>query len=337
MKFAAAILIAVFVTVAEGANKCAIQDGHDLEQFSKRTLKMMVPCKYNAVLQQCGPYKVTVTPGQRWLYPTYIIDSVWIAVENTETGHTWEGRSSNKLAALYIVKGEEGGRSPISKKEGDYNTEDLFTITSTTKDVTIAEKKGVFSITVGPFDFNGNKNRDSRMEFVCNAEDELEEYPKQFCGSKEGKEIKVRTEKLFINKKRIDLTIMHDVFTDTSVVQTNPLCKESVRILTQDCANETERAEAIKTCHHILDSNGHTECVVKFACDPMDVFKNCLQYACSGYTDEDACERVGQAIDMCREFPELTPKVKEANCYKDLLTAEDNPYYVSKKSKKNKN
>ena len=40
---------------------------------------------------------------------------------------------------------------------------------------------------------------------------------------------------------------------------------------------------------------------------------------------------------MCREFPGLTQQVKDSNCYVDLLTAEDNPYYTKQPPKGGRN
>ena len=42
--------------------------------------------------------------------------------------------------------------------------------------------------------------------------------------------------------------------------------------MTKQCTTQESRTEAIELCHYILDSDGHTQCVVKFACNPIDAF-----------------------------------------------------------------
>ena len=69
------------------------------------SLLLQVPCKYNAVQQQCGPYLVTLTPAHRYLYPQYIMDSIWLSVKSAADDSTlWEGRTTNKIAALVSTR-----------------------------------------------------------------------------------------------------------------------------------------------------------------------------------------------------------------------------------------
>ena len=61
-----------------------------------------MPCKYNAIKDTiCGDWKVTVTPGNM-LDPNrnklYVIRTMWVGVENVNTGMSWEGRSDLKIA-----------------------------------------------------------------------------------------------------------------------------------------------------------------------------------------------------------------------------------------------
>ena len=53
----------------------------------------------------------------------------------------------------------------------------------------------------------------------------------------------------------------------------------------------------------------------------------CVQFVVSDYTDDDACEELGAAIDLCRGYDDLVPKIQERGCYTDLLTSADNPHY----------
>nr|KAG5703958.1 hypothetical protein BaRGS_020555 [Batillaria attramentaria] len=87
------------------------------------------------------------------------------------------------------------------------------------------------------------------------------------------------------------------------------------------CPDDAKRKEAIEKCYMILYSKPHRECATKYSCDIMDVFTNCIKFVCSDFQDDEACEAVGAAIDMCRPFPGLSDEIKK--CYKDLFIVID--------------
>ena len=62
------------------------------------------------------------------------------------------------------------------------DTEALFQVSNTTRDVTLTENNNVFSVSFSPYDFHGNKHKDSGMVFVCNVDNVPTPYPQQFCG-----------------------------------------------------------------------------------------------------------------------------------------------------------
>ena len=73
--------------------------GAKLVQFNGRRQEMYFPCKYWALrAQQCGKYRINLSPGHRWLYPRYFLDTLWLGVRDTESGEEWTGRTDNKLA-----------------------------------------------------------------------------------------------------------------------------------------------------------------------------------------------------------------------------------------------
>ncbi|KAK7492985.1 hypothetical protein BaRGS_00015715 [Batillaria attramentaria] len=121
--------------------------------------------------------------------------------------------------------------------------------------------------------------------------------------------------------------------------------------MTKDCSDEGKK-DAITRCYKIMDSDAHAKCANKFSCDIMDVFVrdspgcvtqfscnamdvfvvggvtrynaslsslDCVRFVCSSFSDTAACNRIGSSIDLCREFPGLSDKVDEANCYKDFV------------------
>ena len=58
-----------------------------------------MPCKYHAVKQVCGDYDILLSPGNRYLFPKYRLDTLWLGIKNASNPEQfWEGRTTNKLA-----------------------------------------------------------------------------------------------------------------------------------------------------------------------------------------------------------------------------------------------
>ena len=73
--------------------------GRMVRQFNGRKEDSKMPCKYNAVQQQCGKYIVNLTPGNVYLHPNYRLDSLWMAIKEVGShGNMWDGRTDNKKA-----------------------------------------------------------------------------------------------------------------------------------------------------------------------------------------------------------------------------------------------
>nr|KAG5703956.1 hypothetical protein BaRGS_020553 [Batillaria attramentaria] len=203
--------------------------------------------------------------------------------------------------------------APFAKIDGSKETEELFSFSKTRKEVKIAEKKGAFHVSFGPYDpEEGFKS--SSWEFACfgPGKMQLTQYPTQICGDG----IAARRDELGF-KDKIQ-AFFYDVFTNRDIAQTNPKCKEATDIMTKDCSDEGKK-DAITRCYKIMDSDAHAKCANKFSCDIMDVFVDCVRFVCSSFSDTAACNRIGSSIDLCREFPGLSDKVDEANCYKDFV------------------
>ena len=65
---------------------CKTDKGVKLKQFNNITQDMLFPCKYWALREQkCGKYKINLSPGHRWLYPKYFLDTLWLGVLDTNT------------------------------------------------------------------------------------------------------------------------------------------------------------------------------------------------------------------------------------------------------------
>eukprot|EP00745_Piridium_sociabile_P020941 TRINITY_DN32282_c0_g1_i18.p1 TRINITY_DN32282_c0_g1~~TRINITY_DN32282_c0_g1_i18.p1 ORF type:complete len:144 (+),score=25.58 TRINITY_DN32282_c0_g1_i18:89-520(+) len=93
----------------------------------------------------------------------------------------------------------------------------------------------------------------------------------------------------------------------------------------QNSCTEDLRKEAMVTCAEIIMpekvKSKKSRCINKYSCSPMHVFVDCVAWVCGNYGKTEACERIGESIDMCKEFKEgnLTKKVDDAKCYRDFL------------------
>ena len=88
-----------FSPPVHGLQRCQSVAGRAVRQFNGRKEDVRMPCKYHAVRQQCGDYAIFLTPGNRYMYPKYRLDSLWFKVANaSDPGQYWRGRTDNKLA-----------------------------------------------------------------------------------------------------------------------------------------------------------------------------------------------------------------------------------------------
>lgn len=291
-----------------------------VRMFNGRRDEMFMPCKYDAIRQQCGSYKINVSPGNVYLQPKYRMDTLWLSLTDTATGDFWAGRTDNKLAIKYF-----NGWKPalFNQKQGNVNTSSVLSFGIDGKYAYAEALNGDFKLSFTPWDPTNSDFNQAEWTFTCNAPDFMPiGFSSQVCGGVEARESAKRRDELGL-KNRVQL-IHYDVFTNEQIVQTNPKCANATRLMTQVCT-EDQRIEAVKTCGQILSSSGHTQCITKYSCDPMDAFTDCIDWVCSGYTDDFACERLGQSMDLCRTFREndLTAKVDNAKCFMDFLHIEN--------------
>jgi len=307
--------LAMTIAVVEGGKKCS-GSGRMVREFNGRREETFMPCKYDAVRQQCGRYEINVTPGNIYLRPKYRVDSLWLGVKDTVTGDFWTGRTDNKIA----VKFHNGWNTELfNQKSGSVSTDDLLVFGNQGKYGFVEAKNGDFRVSFQPWDPENEKYNLAEWVFQCNDEDfEPLGFSSQVCGGRDDHETADRRDELGL-KDRTQL-IHYDVFTNTEIVQTNPKCANATRLMTEVCTEE-QRLEAVMTCGQILSSKRHTQCITKYSCDPMDTFVDCVDWVCSGYSDDFACERLGKQIDLCRNFRQndLSARVDNAKCFRDFL------------------
>ncbi|KAK7107465.1 uncharacterized protein [Littorina saxatilis] len=326
------LLLACVATAALAApHECYSKRGENVIQFNGRNQDVFFPCKYWALRrQQCGKYLINLSPGNRWIYPKYQLDTLWLGVQNKDTGDFWEGRTTNKIAVKYF--NSAGQKDLFNKKDGTVATSDEFVFGRKEDGVYIMDKNQTFRVTFTPWDpSNRGQYPNSDWKFECFDMDAvLNEYPAQMCGGSGYKVVTNRTKTLGLaNRFRMNI-IYFDTLTNPDIVHTNPKCSNATDILLNTCQSDAQRLHAINNCKDILHSQKHTKCVTNYNCDPMDVFNACIMWGCSGAgfdpEEKEMCHEVGEGIDFCPEFGSsgnLTARVEDANCYKDFLTITD--------------
>lgn len=319
------MLVLAYAYHSEAAYSCEITKGEKFEPVNGKDAKLDFPCKFNAIRQKCGPWEVRISPGNIYIPPRYILNTVWVEVSKGDDNNTkyWEGRTYTKTAVKYINDAGDV-REPFAKKEGNLNTEDVFNYSKSQGDVTATAVDGSFSITFGPYDPEGSKHRNVAMKFTCNTNDAPSGFPDTLCGGFDAKEVDVRAAELGfktgskLKADQRDKTYYYTAFTDLTTDQSpNPTCRLVAETMVNECASDAKRVEAINRCYTILYSKPHRECATKFSCNIIDVFYNCVKTVCSDFKDKVSCEALGEAIDMCRAFPDLSEQV--ATCYKGMF------------------
>lgn len=309
--------------------------------FSKKDIALPVPCKYWAVKKQkCGKWKVSVTPGNRWLGKLYRLDTLWVsAIDDSDSNVRFEGRTTNKLAVKFI--NSKGTRNLFNKKGGNLNVDEIFNQGFDEDGAPYAEDKDKnFRITFQPWQksysktYDKEKHAQSKFTFECFKDDELNDFPSQMCGNETKPDLleMSKMDPFLMKGGKSDLNeriyLYYHLFMNEDVTQMDGRCIDAVNILNDNCTSFDERLDALKHCEQIIAGGRHTECVTKYSCDPMDIFNACLRWGCTGDKPWDKkntgpCEETGAGIDLCPPFSsvyaDLTGVMRDANCYKDFL------------------
>jgi hypothetical protein len=72
---------------------------------------------------------------------------------------------------------------------------------------------------------------------------------------------------------------------------------------------------------------------LQYVCNGF-LLQACLQYVCNGYDYDEACEELGEGLELCRKIgANVTAAMKNPKpngnpgCYRDLFSSEDNRYH----------
>eukprot|EP00745_Piridium_sociabile_P020944 TRINITY_DN32282_c0_g1_i7.p2 TRINITY_DN32282_c0_g1~~TRINITY_DN32282_c0_g1_i7.p2 ORF type:complete len:148 (+),score=28.51 TRINITY_DN32282_c0_g1_i7:133-576(+) len=140
-----------------------------------------MPCKYNAVRQQCGDYTVVLSPGIITMGNQYRLNTIWLELTNQDDKE-WEGRTTNKKAVKFI----NGNSTELFTKRntGGLETEDVLTFRVEDKSTVVETIDGSMKVTFSPWDPDRRDDgfKKSYWTFKCHMDDAMEPYPKQVCG-----------------------------------------------------------------------------------------------------------------------------------------------------------
>lgn len=295
-------------------------------------LDLNFPCKYNFVDAQCADYTVSIVLGNVYRDPFFIVDTAWIRVERGDD--FWEGRTSNNITFEFF---NGNAKEPFVKEGGNLKTSDLFQTETYTKHAGEAsyrffkarstDQYGYIAVEFWPF-HESLPERGTILSFNCYSYKFYypSALPGPICGtvSYDGTEIHAEADRLGFSENGMydlvarDKTFCYEVFTDSTIDQSpDKTCGAVVNTMNNVCPNDAKRVEAINLCYGILYNKQYRGCVYhnaeKASSELIDVFYQCVELVCSGFTNQTACQALGDYIDTCPNSPGLTNKVQE--CY----------------------
>ncbi|XP_025098667.1 uncharacterized protein LOC112566617 [Pomacea canaliculata] len=309
------LVASVLLMYTHAQIQCGLEKGKRLDTFSEDTDRLKIPCKYNAVRQTCGRYFINVTPGNDIRSDTgeYYVETMWVSITDTETKQKWEGRTSTKIAQKAI---NDPARSPFQTKTNELDINSICTIGANedTNQVYLMEKNGLFSISFGVYEEGGRKSKTSTWEFECNDNNvELAPYPQQVCGNLTEDVVKnIRKDMDFSQDNEV---YMYYVLNNKAIAQTSEVCKYLEETFTTGRCKARE-ALAVHLCYRVVYSGFIYKKLLRFGTDPKYVWKACIDYVCSDFTDQVTCEYLGEALDEVKKPSDtIAKKIEENNCY----------------------
>lgn len=323
------VLALVLVQTVESASSCTLKKHLALYAINYNSAQLYFPCKYKLISQTCGEYEVTITAQNVYTASYFVTDNFWIRVQRGN--ELWEGLTNNQLS-IEFLRGDIG--EPFTKNGGNLETSQLFTfaeiLDANNTDETeaygyyTAWAEGIaFRFMYRPF-FESQADRGVTVNFYCNRNDTPPAFPAQLCGGKSTTDLEDEANRLgFVTNDKYngiagDKTIYYYVFTDSTVDQApEKTCGAVVNTMNNVCANDAKRVQAINLCHKILYSSEHRTCVSENAKrkskELIDVFYQCAEFVCRGFTSLTACKTLGDYIDACPVIPGLTDKVGQCS------------------------
>lgn len=289
--------------------ECSVEGKGDLAMFAGEEGQIQMPCKYQMSMTKCGPYEISVVPGQAFdsHYRQYT-DTLWVAIKRLGTDFYWKGRTSTRKVNNYFDKPEK--REPFNVKENGLSQAPFSLRMKTDEEshsvmltVTDASWKVIFTA----YDEEDHVRRaNAGVKVICpNAKfTEEGDFPQALCGNDtDSKALKNREKDLSLASSI--KTYMHDMLMNDEITQTSATCDAAARIF-QRC--KADRSKVIKKCHEIVSSDKVTQCLIKSKTDPMATFVHCLRYNCAFIDDLESCDMLQDAMEGCPKVPGVPKK-----------------------------
>merc|ERR1711872_682925 len=305
-------------------NVCKAFNGKKLVTFSGTQEMIKFPCRYNAVRDTvCGNWKVTVSPGnmlETIRNKLYVINTMWVGVERISDGKKWEGRTDLKVAQKYL---DGLSDTPFNTKDGALNIREVFNFgdQNANMEVSLLEKRGDFKITFNLFEPFGDWHKNSKFSFECYSKKFVPtDYPTQLCGNGTRMEVKGFKKSMEWRENR-QATLFYNIFSNMELIQTDSDCQSAQRAMAKRCVRGGQdlRYKASKLCWGLVGKPLYQRCISGNMDSPISAFRHCVEFVCSDYKDPNACEALGDELDMCPELPEVSRTVKQ-QCKPNLVT-----------------
>ncbi|XP_076444874.1 uncharacterized protein LOC143282885 [Babylonia areolata] len=317
------LLASALLALTYGADQvCKLTDGHKLQTFSKTKEKVKFGCKFHALKGTvCGDYNITLAPGLK-LMPKgakakkdiYVLDRMYLAVKK-ENGDKLRCRTNMKKIGKYL-DGKEN-YLPLKKLDGNLDLTDVYEFSKDEKkrEVTLVTKNKDFTIAFGLYD---DKTLGSTyFSFTCHADTFTPtNFPTQLCGNGTKKEVKLMKKAIELKGNRKAVTTL-SVFSDEKLVQMDAECQVAASTMSTKC--EGLQDDASKYCWPIVFKASFIKCIRKLNLYPRTVFKNCVDFVCSNYTNAFTCGELSDQLEGCPKLKGISDKVDK--CSADM--AED--------------
>lgn len=295
------VCLAVLVCQGEARN-CEVRGKGDLTTYAKEEGRIQIPCKYQLSKTECGPYEISVVPGQAFdsQYRQYT-ETAWVAISRKGTDFYWKGRTSATKINRYFDQPGPNRELYSTKDNGLTAAPFLLKMKpdESSRSVLLTVDDAAWKVVFTAYDEADKERRAAAgVRVICPNADFSEEadIPNSLCGNATDKvALETHGDEIGLGSSIIK-TLIHDVLMNDEVVQTSPQCDAAARIF-QRC--RADRSEVIKKCNDIITDIRVKKCLNKSDTNPMTVFVHCLRYNCDFIDDLDSCDTLREDMEGC--------------------------------------
>jgi len=291
-------------------------EGYDRGFFrsfkSGKRYRVQLPCKFQMTDMECNGYRIHVTPGLDYEKSKYVYDTtftiiskgaqeVWIRTDRRKLERKLNNMANDSIEVWSVKRGDATG--PV------------FEVTTKVDEDNLA---GILSVKGQKFEIRFQLDKDANGKggvYVTCPKDKASfpsaesNFPASFCGNESGaigtlKEMKQPLELTFNNK-----LMVFQVLKNANGAQNNQLCKYVMKVFNNKCANDLDRATAVKMCYGLISRSNTMSCLrnkvdpVASRMWPMNTFVKCVKSVCFARdelpTAKQECETVKERMRGC--------------------------------------